>query len=603
MKQNDYFVVLDDAHTHVCHYYQNFAGFDVIQASEVTQIDALLKQGWDKGLYVVLWMPFDFGHDLMFSTEEAAMYLLWFTHREQLHDDAETLPWQQTHNTPTGVASLHNTVTEADYLQHIDAIHAAITRGEVYQINYTTQWQGEVYGEPCRLYQRLRERQQVPYGVLAHLPAAVNGGSSWHLGFSPELFLDIREDGVVRTKPMKGTAPILQDGLDQQRAETLRNDAKNRAENVMIVDLLRNDLGKLAITGGVSVPQAFEVTAFGSVWQMTSTVEAVMRPETTVADILKAAFPCGSITGAPKRMAMRLIQDLEQRKRGLYTGSVGFLEPCEGGLGFKGVWNVVIRSLNLRQRAEYSYDLEMGIGSGIVIDSDRNGEWDECGWKARFVRGLGAEVGLIETMRVENGVCALLPLHQQRLHQSLRDLQIACDEEGLWQSLQDACRTQYAQGVWRVKCEVNAEGVFSFTAAALTQLKGAQFVQVASGEFSNRDVLRRYKTTHRQQFDAVWQQAERQGAFDGLMFNQAGYLLEGGRSNVFIQINGQWYTPALGLDILNGVMRQAILAQPEQYGFVGGVVESEEISLSMLQQTTRICLSNALRGVIEVSLQ
>lgn len=598
----DYFVVLDDAQTHTCRHYQDFCRVDAIAAADIQHLDARLQQGWQQHLHVVLWMPYDFGSELMFGGDTEAMYLLWFKQCAVVADQHPALPWQSIPAAPAGIAALHNTVTQADYLAHIDAIHAAITRGDVYQINYTTAWTGAAYGSPSHLYARLRERQQVPYGVLAHLPPEVNGGAAWHLGFSPELFLAIETNGTIRTKPMKGTAPILGDGLDAERAEALRHDAKNRAENVMIVDLLRNDLGKLAIAGGVTVPQAFDVQAFGSVWQMTSTVTARMRPETTVADIIQAAFPCGSITGAPKRMAMQVIADLEQRQRGMYTGSIGFLEPCASGLGWHGTWNVVIRSLQLTERSAQCYDANMGIGSGIVIDSVGMDEWEECLWKARFVRGLPSTVGLIETLCIDEGECALLPWHQQRLQRSLQDLQIVCDVVAVWQALQDACASECAQGLWRMKLEVMADGSWQWHCAALDELAQPVRLEFADWALPDADVLRRYKTNHRALLDATWQAAGERGCFDGLLFNQSGYLLEGGRCNVFVRHQGRWLTPALQLDVLNGVMRQAIMERPEYHGFVGGVTESARISREMVQDATDILVSNALRGVVQAQL-
>ncbi|AUZ05631.2 subunit 1 of aminodeoxychorismate synthase [Vitreoscilla sp. C1] len=601
--ERPYFVVLDDAQTKRCRYYQNWVGLDTITADQLHQIDGLLRQGWDKSWHVVLWQSYDFGVDVMFGDHEHAMYLLWFERCDVVDEADESLPWRAVQD-HAGIVDLCNTTEQEDYLRHIAEIHAAIGRGDVYQINYTTAWTGTAYGEPVALYQRLRERQQVPYGVLAHVPPEVNGGAAWHLGFSPELFLQLQDDGTMLTKPMKGTAPILQDGLDEARSHALQNDAKNRAENVMIVDLLRNDLGKLATVGGVAVPQAFEVNAFGSVWQMTSTVTATMRPETTVADILQAAFPCGSITGAPKRMAMQVIADLEQRKRGMYTGSIGYLEPCDGGLGFEGVWNVIIRSLSLTQQQNSPhYDLNMGIGSGIVIDSVAEDEWDECLWKARFVQQLPSAIGLMETMLVEDGVCALLDWHKQRLHHSSKALSVPVNVEQVWQDLQDACVQKYAQGRFRVKCEVLPNGEVVWTDAPLIPLQGKQRVCVSEVVLPIQDVLRRHKTTQRHVLDSVWQAAMVQDCFDGLLFNQAGYLLEGGRSNVFVQMaDGRVYTPSLDLDILNGVMRQAVLHNPAQYGFEHGVQESACIDWVMLQDAAHIYMSNALRGLMEVDL-
>ena len=598
-----YFALLDDAVRDCATLYDDYVESRFLQADTLHGLDGLLQQGWQRGLHVVLWADYAFGHPLQHLSPQpdACLALHWFRKCETVAEPEKWLQSRYPDHAPAGISTPTSHTGKADYLHAVGEIQAAIARGDTYQINYTTRLQLQSYGHPAQLYRRLR--QPVPYAALAHLPDHKQQ-PGWTLSFSPELFVNIASDGLITTEPMKGTAPILGDGHDAERAAFLQNDAKNRAENVMIVDLLRNDLGKLAVAGGVSVPQAFEVTAFGSVWQMTSTVVAHMRPETTVADIIAAAFPCGSITGAPKRMAMQVIGELEQRQRGLYTGSVGYLEPCATGLGFQGTWNVVIRSLALTELATpQRYHVSMGIGSGIVIDSRGADEWDECAWKARFVRGLPAEVGLIETLRVENGVCELLPLHQARLQQSAADLHIAIDESRLWQDLQAACETEWAEGVWRVKCSIAADGSHDWQAAPLATLEGAQSVCMAEAILPKRDVLRRYKTQVREQFDAVWQQAAEQGAFDGLLFNADGVLLEGGRSNVFVQIDGVWYTPALDLDVLNGVMRQAVMAEPLRFGFDGGIQESRSITRQDLQAATQIRLSNALRGVFAVALQ
>ncbi|MCI4039067.1 anthranilate synthase component I family protein, partial [Klebsiella pneumoniae] len=221
--------------------------------------------------------------------------------------DTDAASWLARHSDglPAGISTPQSSVSEADYLDHIRQIHEAIRRGDTYQINYTTRLHLQAYGNPVSLYRRLR--QPVPYAVLSHLPDA-EGQSAWTLCFSPELFLKIGSDGTISTEPMKGTAPILGDGQDERRAAELQADPKNRAENVMIVDLLRNDLGKIAQTGKVCVPEPFKVSRFGSVWQMTSTIQAQALPHTSFADILRAAFPCGSITGAPKKMSMQIIE-------------------------------------------------------------------------------------------------------------------------------------------------------------------------------------------------------------------------------------------------------------------------------------------------------
>ena len=463
------------------------------------------------------------------------------------------------------------------------------------QINYTARLHLQTYGNPIQLYRRLR--QPVPYAVLSCLPDGA-GQEAWTLCFSPELFLKIDSDGLITTEPMKGTAPILHDGQDERRAVELQNDPKNRAENVMIVDFLRNDLGKIAHTGKVRVPEPFKVSRFGSVWQMTSAIEAQALADVSVADILRAAFPCGSITGAPKRMSMQIIESLESEPRGLYTGSIGFLHPCDTGLGFEGVFNVVIRTLSLKPVSDGLYQGVYGVGSGIVIDSDPEAEYRECGWKARFINELRPDFGIFETMRVEDKQCRLLDLHLGRLNSSAQALNLPFPENAIEQIQHyiDALPS----GLFRVKAALFSDGL-ALSHVAVSELSEQQYVILSEHTLSQCDYLRRFKTTRREMFDQAWKTAEGQGAFDTLFFNSDGLLLEGGRSNVFIKYQGQWLTPSLDLDILNGVMRQAVLKQPRLLG--ADTIKETHISRTMLENAEEIRLSNALRGMFAVSLR
>lgn len=366
----------------------------------------------------------------------------------------------------------------------------------------------------------------------------------------------------------------------------------------MIVDLLRNDLGKIAQTGKVSVPEPFKVSRFGSVWQMTSTIQAQALPHITAADILRAAFPCGSITGAPKRMSMQIIESLETEPRGLYTGSIGYLKPCAGGLGFEGIFNVVIRTLLLKPASDDLYHGVYGVGSGIVIDSDPAAEYRECGWKARFLNELHPAFGIFETMRVENRQCRLLDLHLGRLKTSAQALNLPLPDDGETRIRQYIAKLP--DGLFRLKAELVSDDLI-LSHAATAELPASQRVIPAPQPLPPRDYLRRFKTTRRALYDQAWQTAETQGAFDSLFFNSDGLLLEGGRSNVFVKYQGQWLTPSLDLDILNGVMRQAVLQQPQTYLGADAIIETH-ITRDMLEHAEEIRLSNALRGVFEADL-
>ena len=600
-----YFALFDDAVSGRAKLYQNHVESRLFHHNELDSLDDTLQKGWQKGLHSVLFADYEFGLPLMGMDSERGgnLALHWFADCADI--DAASWLAQNSDDLPAGISTPQSSVSEADYLDRIRQIHEAIRRGDTYQINYTTRLHLQAYGNPVSLYRRLR--QPVPYAVLSHLPDAA-GKSAWTLCFSPELFLKIGADGTISTEPMKGTAPILGDGQDERRAAELQADPKNRAENVMIVDLLRNDLGKIAQTGKVCVPEPFKVSRFGSVWQMTSTIQAQALPNTSFADILRAAFPCGSITGAPKRMSMQIIESLEAEPRGLYTGSIGYLKPCAGGLGFEGIFNVVIRTLSLKPVSDpisddlpFSDDLYhgvYGVGSGIVIDSDPAAEYRECGWKARFLNELRPAFGIFETMRVENRQCRLLDLHLGRLKTSAQALNLP---------LPDDCETRIRQyiadlpdGLFRLKAELVSDDLI-LSHASTADLPTPQRIIPAPQPLPRRDYLRRFKTTRRALYDQAWQTAETQGAFDSLFFNSDGLLLEGGRSNVFVKYQGQWLTPSLDLDILNGVMRQAVLQQPQTYLGTDAVIETH-ITRDMLEHAEEIRLSNALRGVFEADL-
>ena len=591
-----YFALFDDALSGRAKLYQNHVESCLFHHNELASLDDVLQAGWKKGLHAVLFADYDFGLPLMdiSSARSGNLRLHWFADYSEI--DAESWMVNHSDGLEAGISTPRFSVSEADYLEHINQIHEAIRRGDTYQINYTARLHLQAYGNPIQLYRRLR--QPVPYAVLSCLPDEA-GQEAWTLCFSPELFLKIDSDGLITTEPMKGTAPILHDGQDERRAVELQNDPKNRAENVMIVDLLRNDLGKIAQTGKVRVPEPFKVSRFGSVWQMTSAIEAQALPDVSVADILRAAFPCGSITGAPKRMSMQIIESLESEPRGLYTGSIGFLHPCDTGLGFEGVFNVVIRTLSLKPVSDGLYQGIYGVGSGIVIDSDPEAEYRECGWKARFLNDLRPDFGIFETMCVEDKQCRLLDLHLGRLNSSAQELNLTWPENAAEQIQHyiDALPS----GLFRVKAALFSDGL-ALSHAAVSELDGQQYVILSGHTLSQRDYLRRFKTTRREIFDQAWKMAEGQGAFDSLFFNSDGLLLEGGRSNVFIKYQGQWLTSSLDLDILNGVMRQAVLKQPQLY-LGADTIKETHITRAMLENAEEIRLSNALRGVFAVSLR
>lgn len=523
----------------------------------------------------------------------------------QFLQSTEVQAWLEQHadnSSPAGIANLQPNIDEAQFADDIARIRDYIAAGDTYQVNYTYRHHFTTYGSPITLYQRLRERQPVPYGALICLP---DGEAV--LSLSPELFVR-HQAGQLFAKPMKGTAPatgIAQD--DDRAADALAHDDKNRAENLMIVDLLRNDLGRIAQAGTVKVSQLFEVERFSSVLQMTSSITARVKPDLGLAQVLAALYPCGSITGAPKRRSMQIIRELEPEPRGIYTGAIGWFAPPEmenhstQALG-DFCLSVPIRTLHLQapsapQEPHSMRQGTLGVGAGIVYDSNATDEFQECQWKAAFLTGLPAQFSLFETIYItrEQG-CRHLEKHLQRLQQSAQFFGFPYPAQAIPQALQAYQADLPPQTAYRLRLALNSAGEVSVQGAPLSPLTLPAKVLLAPQPTRGSDLFLRHKTTWRSHYDQAWQAAEQQGAFDMLFFNDAGYLTEGGRSNVFIQLDGAWFTPPLTDGVLHGVMRSVVLSDPKWKA------SERSLTLDDVQHADKIMLCNALRGVFEVEL-
>ena len=532
--------------------------------------------------------------------------ILLFSRCERLND-AEVDAWLAQRQAAehgaaeagAGVANLHPNVDAAQFAAAIAKIHAYIEAGDTYQVNYTYRLRFDVYGSPVTLYRQLRQRQPVPYGSLILLEdgAAV-------LSLSPELFVR-HAAGVLTTRPMKGTAAASGDaGQDALAAKALAADPKNRAENLMIVDLLRNDLGRIAVLGSVRVPQLFEVTRFNTVLQMTSTVQAQVRDDISLSAVIQALYPCGSITGAPKHRTMQIINELEPEPRGLYTGAIGWFDVEQPGRRFGDFClSVPIRTLWLQPAAPDGLHGagirhgEMGVGAGIVHDSVAAEEYAECALKAKFLTGMVGDFSLFETMyaAAEDG-CRHLDLHLQRLRASAAYFGFPYDENTLRENLRAHCANLPAGAPQRLRLTLSADGSCSLQSAELGTLEMPVSLLIAPAPVQSGDLFLRHKTTIRQRYDQAWQQAQQLGAFDMLFFNGEGELTEGGRSSVFVKLDGRWYTPPLRAGLLPGVMRSVVLDDPAWNA------SERSLDLEDLLAAEQIMVCNALRGTMPATL-
>lgn len=569
----------------------------VLSCQQVSQLPALLdemQQALRQGKFAVSLFSYELGaalHNIVpHAGEQPWAEILLFEHCAHLAS-AQVEAWLAAQApSAAGIAQVVADTDEAAFSTAIARIHDYIAAGDTYQVNYTYRLRFDAYGSVHALYRRLRARQPVPYGALIGLP---DGRAA--LSLSPELFVR-HDDGVLTVRPMKGTAAASGDvQQDQLAADALAADTKNRAENLMIVDLLRNDLGRVAQTGSVKVDKLFDVQRYSSVLQMTSTVHAQLHEAAGLAEIFDALYPCGSITGAPKHRTMQIIRELETNPRGWYTGAIGYFDPplAKQALG-NFCLSVPIRTLQLQaQNQDGIRKGEMGVGAGIVHDSVAADEYEECRLKARFLIGMQAEFELFETMYAtrDDGV-RHLDRHLRRLVASAAYFSFAYDEAKIRAALHAACVAFDDGSARRLRFALKQDGSHTIQSAVLTPLVEPVRLLLAEQTVDASDLFLRHKTTIRTAYDAAWRTAEQQGAFDQLFCNTQGQVTEGGRSTLFVKLQGQWYTPPLSSGLLPGVMRAAILDD--------AVWNAQEriLTLEDVRNAEQIFVCNALRGVV-----
>ncbi|HEX8640927.1 MAG TPA: aminodeoxychorismate synthase component I [Allosphingosinicella sp.] len=456
-------------------------------------------------------------------------------------------------------------VGERDYRAALAEVMEHIRAGDVYQANLTFQAEARAAGHPLAIYAGLRRRARAGHGAI------VFTGEHWVLSLSPELFFTL-ESGRVTTRPMKGTAPRRAD------PESLSGDPKQRAENLMIVDLLRNDLSRLARPGTVKVPELFAVETYPTVLQMTSTVTAELEEGLCPVDVIEAIFPCGSITGAPKIRAMEIIDRLEERPRGVYCGAVGWIAA-----GGDAAFNVAIRTLTLKAGASVA---RLGLGSGIVADSRAGDEWRECLAKGAFV-AEERRFDLFETMAFDpHGGIAELDRHLARLKRSADALDFPFDRHVARNELQAAT---FRAGPSVVRLLLSRTGAVAIELRALPESpREPVAVALAPLPVQADDFRVAHKTTDRAFYDEA---REVSGAFEVLFRDEAGFLTEGSFTTLFVERGGKLLTPPLGRGLLPGILRERLLEEGR----------AEEADLAVTDLAEGFLIGNSVRGLIRAA--
>jgi para-aminobenzoate synthetase/4-amino-4-deoxychorismate lyase len=546
-----------------------------------------IEEALNAGAYVAGYLGYECGEELKGLERDAKPPLAWFgvyekafvfDHRSgEFEGDSPEEPPSKC-GEDFAIRNLRFGLTEKQYAKKIAEIQEYIRAGDSYQVNFTDQLQFDYSGSAEAIFAALIESQQVCYGALIH-------GEDWRiLSFSPELFFRRKEREII-ARPMKGTARRGADcAEDEAIAQWLANDSKNCSENVMIVDLLRNDLGRICEYGSVRVERLFEVERYETLFQMTSEIRGKLRSDVGYAEIFASLFPCGSVTGAPKHRTMEIIKELERTPRGVYTGAIGFFSPQR-----EAVFSVAIRTMILKDNCG-----EMGVGSGIVVDSRAEDEYRECLLKAEFLTRSEESFELIESILWNDGY-QLLPLHMERMEASAKYFGFRFERKKILIALEETSKKIDTGTRSKVRLLLERSGAVKVTHAAVIEAAGTGRVKISSERVASCDRFLRHKTTRRARYEQQYEEALRQGYDEVIFMNERGELTEGAISNVFIEKDGRWMTPPVACGLLPGVYRRHLLKSKTD-------AEERILHMADLASADAIFICNAVRGCRRVTV-
>lgn len=561
----------------------------IIQADDLEMVSAALAEiehATTQGHYVAGYIAYEAGYAFeprlkSLCPKDFVGPFVWFgvfDRRSKLTaQDAEAL-WADEAGHATNFTLSHDLPT---YERDIAKIMAWLQAGDAYQINHTLRGSFTCEGTARGLYKALRPGQRVATGAF------IDTGSRAILSLSPELF--VKSDGqMLESKPMKGTAPRPpQMAADDAAANGLAADEKSRAENLMIVDLIRNDFTRIAKPGTVNVPSLFDVERHRTLLTMTSTVRAEKANGLGLDQIMQAIFPCGSVTGAPKIRAMELIAQLEDTPRGAYCGAIGHGAP--GGVF---AFNVPIRTLEIATDGTG----QVGLGSGIVADSKARAEFEECWLKAQFLINPVPDFEIFETTKIENGTIFLLDQHLTRLRQSCQWFGYEFDEDDTRAALLALAVATTAPT--RLRFAVGFDGALSIKTEplieAMTPHSGT--IIFANEAVQSADPFVHHKTSHRGAYNAALKTAQQAGHLDAIFENEHGEITEGARANIFAEIKGTLITPPLCAGVLPGTQRAALLANPKRKTAEAPLTRAD------LKKATQLYICNSVMGLVAVTL-
>lgn len=540
--------------------------------AEVTDLLAQVESYQEQGYYVVGYVSYEaapaFEEKLaVHKVPLLGEYLLYFT----VHDRVETSPIPLTYGEVDLPSKWREQTSAEDYEKAIAQIHHHLRQGDTYQVNYTVQLKQDLSANPFAIYNRMVVEQEAGYNAyVEHDEMAV-------ISMSPELFFE-QNDRELTTRPMKGTTQRgVTDQEDLAQASWLEQDPKNRSENMMIVDLLRNDMNRISEVGSEHVERLCQVEQYSTVWQMTSTIKSQLRPDVDLVEIFRSLFPCGSITGAPKIATMEIIKNLEPQPRGVYCGTIGLLLP-----NGRRIFNVAIRTIQL-----YKSQAIYGVGGGITWDSTWESEYREVHQKAAVLYRKQARFKLITTGKIGQKRLLFEDQHLKRLTKASRYFSFPFDPEELRQKIEEECQACDSHQDYRLRITISKSGEMELSRQILTPLSPSFCkAKLCLQEADLNQSFTYFKTTHRPHLSL--------GEQEKIYHNKSGELLETSIGNLVLKINGKLYTPPTSLGILPGIYRQHLLDI--------GQVDEKVLTLADLNQAEAVYGCNAVRGLYELKV-
>ncbi len=515
---------------------------------------------------------------LLSGNEEKLIRFLFFNDENIFKINAEEIEFDSGDITNYSLNNFNLSTSQPIIIRNIEKIKNYIKEGDTYQVNYTVKAKFNFSGSYSSFLQHLLFNQSAKYSAF------INDDDKFIISLSPEKFFSIKGDKIF-SNPMKGTIKRgVNISADNECEHNLYNSKKNRAENVMIVDLIRNDLGRIAKYGSVSVPNLFTTEKYESLIQMVSTITADLNKEIALTEILKNIFPCGSITGAPKIRTMEIIKKLENEERGIYTGSIGLITKS------KSVFNVPIRTLTINKS---NGNGELGIGAGIVWDSVAKKEYEETLLKSNFLTQPENYFELFETMLVKNNKISFLKEHINRLKVASEFFLFNFDESKIEKMLIEEAGQLNANKKYKLKLILNKWGSIKTKISDFPIEKEEVKIILSEKRINSGNRFQYFKTTNRSIYDKEYKKYSAKGFFDVLFLNEKNEVAEGCITNIFVKKGNNWFTPPLSSGILNGIYRGKLLKKKE--------FSEKVITIDDITNADSIKLVNSVRGEIAVN--